>query len=243
MNILPLLAALLPANDALALSAAELKIYSPAVEYQEKELEWRSFVSGKNSDHEQGHAVAVGYSPTSFWRAEIYEVLHEEQGLPMVGDAIEIENAFQLAAAGRFLLDPGLLIEAEIPQRAEDPGEVRVAPLLEKQAGPLLVTLNLPLGWKLGQGYTPGTTLDYAGKVEYLLNPYISPAVEIFGTPGVIGRWERADTQIHQFGPAFYGTWRWGQARQKLRYSAASLFGLSQASPDWTLIFRLEFEF
>jgi hypothetical protein len=88
-----------------------------------------------------------------------------------------------------------------------------------------------------------GTTFNYAGRLEYLLNQYFSPAAEIFGEPGVIGNWQRADTQTHQLGPAFYGAWRWGEAKQKLKYSAASLYGLTHASPDYTLVVRLEFEF
>ena len=236
-----LLAAALP-RAAFALNAAELKIYSPAVEYGEKEIEWRSFLSGKKSDHEQGHAMSVAYAPTSFWYAEVYEVLHKDPSLPLVADSIEIENGFQLSQPGSLWADLGVLTELEIAQRQGDPNAFALAPLLEKQIGPELFTVNLPLEWKFGPNFVPGTGFAYRARWQHLLSPYFSPAVEAFGEPGVIGRWLRADTQTHQLGPAAYGSVKWGQ-KQRLRYSVSSLFGLSTASPDWTLVTRLEFEF
>ena len=47
-------------RQAWAASAAELKVYSPSIEYHEKELEWRSFFGGQGSNHEQGHAMSAG---------------------------------------------------------------------------------------------------------------------------------------------------------------------------------------
>jgi len=233
------------ARPAWSLSAAELKIYSPLVEDQEKEVEYRAFYSGKKSDNEQERAFSVGYSPTSFWAAEAYEILHKDPGVgnQTVADAIEVENRFQLAAPGRFFLDSGLLIENEFAQKRDNPDSVRMMPIIEKQLGAFVATANAGFEWKYGNGAPQGTVFSYAGRLEYLLNPYFSPAFEAIGEPGLIGQWQRADTQTHQLGPAFYGVWRWGETKQKLRYSAASLFGVTHGSPDWTTVLRLEFEF
>lgn len=237
-----LLVSALGARTALAMNAAELKIYGPIVEYQERELEWRSFASGKGPDREQGYALSAGYGLTPYWETELYEVLHKDSGGPLVADVIEWENRFQLAPQGRFWADPGLLVEMEFPQREDDPAELRVAPLLEKQIASTVLTLNLPFGWKFGRNYEPGTAFAYAARAEYLLKAYFSPALEAFGEPGTIGSFPLAAEQTHSLGPAFYGVARLG-GKRKIRYSASSLFGLTPASSDWTVVTRLEFEF
>jgi hypothetical protein len=229
-------------TSASASSAEELNIYSPAVDYLEKEVEYRSFISGKGAEHEQGYAFSASYSPTPFLESEVYEVLHKDPRSALVADSIELENKFQLAPQGRFWADPGLLAELAIPQQAGNPGEVQLMPILEKQFGLAVMTLNLPFEWQYGPGYAPGTTLRYTARAEYLLSPYFSPAVEAFGEPGEIGRFNAVSEQSHSVGPAFYGQFRWGN-RNKLKYSVAVLFGLTDASPDWMLVPRLEFEF
>jgi hypothetical protein len=228
-------------SPAWALSAAELNVYGPSVEYHELELETRSFLSGQGANHEQGHSFAVGYAPTSYWATEAYQVLHKDPGMALVAETIEWENIFQLASPGRYWADPGVLIETEFPQQKATPGEVRLSPLLEKQFGDELLTLDLPLEWQFGPQFTPGTDFSYAARAEHLWNAYFSPAVEAFGEPGVIGRWQRADTQNHSVGPSFYGSVRCG-GKRKLKYSAAALFGLTHASADWTMVTRLELE-
>ncbi len=244
MNIIfPLFALLLPARCASAQEASELKIYSPAVEYQEKELEYVGFFSGKGASHQQGHAMSAAYSPTSYWRTEVYEVLHQDPSMAMVADTIEWENVFQLTNSGQLWADAGLISEFEIAQQAGNPHSFKLGPLLEKQVGSEVLTLDLPLEWKFGPNYVPGTGFSYAARYTHLLNPYFSPAVEAFGEPGIIGRWQRADTQTHSIGPAFLGTWRVGTTKGKLVYSVAGLRGLSTATPDWTVVWRLEYEF
>lgn len=239
--VLALLCAVAP-RPARALSAEELNIYSPAVAGHERELEARTFAAGKGADREQGYDFSAGYAPTDFWETEFYEVLHRAPGMPLAAASVVWENRFQLADTGRYWLDPGVIVEAELPQQAGNPNEFQLTPLLEKQVGADVFTLNAPLEWQSGPGFTGGTDVLYAARVERLMNPYASPAVEFFGEPGVVGNWRRASRQNHQAGPAVYGTLR-GDSRRALNYSAAALFGLTPAASDWTLVTRLELEF
>ena len=62
-----------------------------------------------------------------------------------------------------------------------------------------------------------------------------------FGEPGEIGRFGAWDRQDHWMGPAFYGEARLGHGA--LEYSAALLFGTSQAASDRRAVVRLEYEF
>ncbi len=232
--------AALPARAAeTTLDAEGLKIYSPGITQGERELESILYTT---KGRQQGYAFSAGYSPASYWAAEVYEVLHRDPGGKILSDAVEVENRFALGAPGQYWLDAGAAAEFEIPQQAGDHGVAQFAPILEKQFGPALVSLNLPLGWQYGPGCAPGATLGYAARAEYLLFPAFSPAAEAFGAPGVVGRFAAASQQTHSAGPAVYGAARVAPG-QTLRYSVASLFGLTPASPGWTLVGRLELEF
>ncbi|HVC08339.1 MAG TPA: hypothetical protein VNH15_00180 [Elusimicrobiota bacterium] len=222
-----------------SLNAEELKVYSPGVTYGEREVEYRGFATGAG---QQGFAFSASYSPTSYWESEAYEVLHRDPGGPLVGDKVQFEERFQLAPPGEYWADPGAIFEVEIPERAGDPVEEEFTPILEKQFGRLVLTLNPSLEWQSGSNYAPGTGFHYAGRAEYLLSDYFAPAAEFYGEPGVIGNFPNSSEQTHMAGPAFYGTWRPG-SRRTVNYSAALLFGLNAATPVRAVVTRLEFEF
>lgn len=228
--------AALPAHaDESDLSAAEIRVYSPAVERGERELETLMLAT---KGGQQGLAFAAGYSPTSFWAAEVYDVFHRDPGGALRPDEIELENRFSFGAPGRFLLDSGALVELELPQHSEGHGAVRAVPILEKQLGRTVASLNVPLEWQYGTGAAQGTTLAYAARVEYLLRPEFSPAVEAFGEPGLIGSFPAASEQNHLAGPAVYFA-----AGRRVKGSVAALFGLTPAAPSRSFAARLEFEF
>jgi hypothetical protein len=222
-----------------SLNAEELKVYSPTVVKGERELEWRGFATG---GHQQGFAASAGWSPTSWLNGEAYEVMHREPGGPLVGDAVVVEGLFAPFAPGELWADLGLIVEGEFPRLDDDPNAASVQPVLEKQFGRALLTLNLPLEWKYGRGFTPGTHFAYRAKAEWLASPYASPALESFGEPGVIGNFDATRDQTHLLGPALYGSVAVG-SRRRLRYSLAALIGLTPASPRETTALRLEFEF
>ena len=225
--------------DEASLDAEALKIYSPGITQGERELESILFTT---KGHQQGYAFSAGYSPTAYWQAEVYEVYHRDPGAALISDDVEVENRFAFGTPGQLWLDLGAAAEFEIPQQPGDHGVAQFAPILEKQFGPALVSLNLPLKWQYGPGCKPGTTFGYAARAEYLLRPAISPALEAFGEPGVIGRFSGTADQTHLAGPAIYGAAHVA-ARTTLRYSVASLFGLTPSSPGRTLVARLELEF
>ncbi|MDE2038681.1 MAG: FTR1 family protein [Elusimicrobia bacterium] len=221
------------------LNSEELKVYSPAVSKGERELEYRGFATPEG---QQGLAFSASYSPTPYWESEAYEVFHRSPAQALVGKNVTLEQRFQLSEPGERWLDAGLIVEAAIPERRNEPFEEELVPILEKQFDSIVVTLNPGLEWQSGPGYAPGTDFHYAASLKYLLNPFFSPGAEFFGEPGVIGSFPIADRQTHLTGPAVYGSWHQGP-RRDLRYSAALLFGLNSQTPVRALVTRLEFEF
>ena len=225
--------------------AVEYKIYSPSVVQGETEVELRSFYSSDNSpalDGEQVYRLAVGHAFTDYWASEVYAVAGADPGQSVGAQGVEWENRFQLTPQGRYWLDSGLMTELSLPTQSGTPSEFALIPLFEKQVGRILTTVNPFLEWQFGSNAGSGATFGYRGRIEYLLHPSFSPAVEFHGEPGVIGRFESMADQRHQVGPAFYGTERFS-GRRAFLYSAAVLFGLTRGSPDTTLTMRLEYEF
>ena len=222
-----------------SLDAESLNVYSPQITQGEKEVESILFTT---QGRQQGYAFSAGYSPTSYWAAEIYEVYHRDPGSTLATDAVEVENRFAFGAPGQYWLDLGAIVEFEIPQQPGDHGVAQFSPILEKQFGPALLSLNLPLQEQYGPGYTPGAALGYAARAEYLTSPALSPALEAYGQPAASGRLGGMTGENHFAGPAAYGSAplaSFGTAR----YSVAPLIGLTPDAPRWTLVGRLELEF
>lgn len=223
-----------------ALDAEELEVYSPNdISYGENELEYRGFAT---QGHQTGYALSASYAPTSYWNTEAYEVYHANPGGVLSASYVDLENRFQLTSPGEYWVDLGVVAEAEIAQQAGNPNGFAINPIFEKQVGYTLLTLNVPLEWQCGPNFTPGTDVSYAAKVQYLRNHFFSPAIEAFGEPGVIGRLTPTPNQTAIMGPAIYGSW-FLSAKRTLNYSLAFLYGLTPASPRWTILPQIEFEF
>jgi hypothetical protein len=226
--------------------ADELKIYSPQVEKGELEFEGISMAA---PHREQGHALAVGYGFTDYFELEAYQVYHrdpssiDEPSPKLKADTAELEGRLRLTEPGRYWADIGLLAELELPHDStNDPHELRLTPLIEKQMGDALFTLNIPFEWQYGtaDGFN-GTDLGVKLRAQYMVHPLFSPGIEYFSEEGVIGAMPALKDQTHSIGPAFFGRWAFSGAHA-VRYRAAALFGLTPATPSWAVVTQLELE-
>ena len=129
-----------------------------------------------------------------------------------------------------------------IPQIGEE-DRATVGPLLEKEIGGRSVaTLNLRFSRHIGSNAESGTEFSYAARWKYNLHPLYEPAIEFFGEPGRIGHLPSTQQQPHWLGPAVYGKAKLG-AGHAFVYSAALLFGYTDAASDKRLVLRAEYEF
>jgi hypothetical protein len=225
--------------------AADYKVYSPHVELYESELEYRGFDtldSNPAKNGVQAHRFSISHAFTDFWSTEVYGVFAKAAGDSLDAETIEWENKFQLTPQGKYWADFGLLAEAEFPIEDEEAYEFKIGPLIEKQFGRSVATVNLSVERQFGKHRETGTIFSYAARWRYRLMPMFEPAVELYGEPGAVGSFGPTDLQRHQLGPAAYGKVRFG-GRNALKYSAAVLRGLTSGSPDWTFVARLEYEF
>jgi hypothetical protein len=225
--------------------AAPFKVYSPIVESGVAEVEaygFRDFDRRNGVDRSQTHKLGIGYGFTDYWFSEIYGEWEKEGSEALKTESLEWENRFQFAPQGRYWIDTGMLIEYERAYHRDDPDKITIAPLLEKELGSTVATLNLRFSQERGSNAASGTSFSYAARWKYNLNPLYEPAIEFFGEPGRVSHFPASASQQHWAGPAVYGKAKLGHGRAFV-YSAALLFGLTDAASDKRAVLRAEYEF
>ncbi|HET6491916.1 MAG TPA: hypothetical protein VFG44_02985 [Burkholderiales bacterium] len=226
--------------------AAPFKVYSPVVESGVTEIEvygFRDFDRRDSVDRSQTHKLAIGHGFTDYWFSEIYGEWEKEGSGALKTESFEWENRFQFAPQGKYWIDTGLLIEYERAYHRDDPDKITIAPLFEKELGSRTVaTLNLNFSQKTGTNAPSGTNFSYAARLKYNLHPLYEPAIEFFGEPGRISHFPEHSSQEHWAGPAVYGKAKLGHGHAFV-YSAALLFGLTDAASDKRAVLRAEYEF
>jgi high-affinity iron transporter len=226
-------------------ASATQKVYMPAVVQGEAEIELRGHYDSDNDpalDKGQKYKLDLGYAPTDFWLTEaVVEVAKEGPDSTKL-DSFEWENIFQLTPQGKYWLDAGFLAAIEFPAHAGNPKKIEFGPLLQKQVGPILNTVNLLFVKEAGTNAHKPLQSSYAWQTKWLLHPTFEPGFEAYGDFGDVRDFHIGKDMQHQAGPAIFGSFNIG-AGQKLRYEAGVLFGLNSATPDASLKWTLEYEF
>ena len=221
-------------------NAADLYVYIPSFSSPELEAGDRSFVSGSGRDASWSHALEAEWAPSRYWKTEFYDVLQQDAARPLAQESVEWENIFPVAKGPHF--NSGLLVRGDLPRQGGGPRTGGVMPIISSKFGIETLTLNLPFEGQSGAGAFQGTRSGYAAREVTWLDPYLSPALEAFGWPGVIGRWSSLNEQTQLGGPALYGLVPLSRGRA-LRYSAVCLFGLTNAFRGRVVVGRLEYRY
>lgn len=224
---------------------ASHKVYSPTVEMGETEIELRghtTFDDRPAKDDKQKYIIEVGYGFTDYWFSSVFAEVEKEQNGEMEHAATAWENIFQLTEQGEYWVDVGIYFEYEYAQKSNNNDKAEIKLLLEKASGSWVNTLNIIFERKLGDNAPDETELGYAWRTKRLISTGFEPALEIYGDTGEVGRPNHSADQDHRAGPVIGGEFRLGHAN-KLGYEIGYLFGLTDAAPDGTLKFSLEYEF
>ena len=238
---LPLVAALLAAQPLIVQADPAAKVHLPDVVQGELELElaggdqrW----SGADDNHERQFVGEIEYGVTPWWRSGIgvgtTRVPHESFRL----DEIEWENTFRLTEPGQYGLDLGLFAELayDYPVRH---GAVALGPMFQKEIGLLQGNLNVIFERELGRNAESGAAVDYEWQVKWRGNPRFEPGLQAIGTLGRTTNFGH-ETEA-KIGPALFGQILTGP-RNKLKYDAAVLFGVTRNTPDTTVRLQIEYE-
>lgn len=224
-----------------ALRAAELKINPPSVEQGEVSLENNSAVilrRGRSTDAAETHFAELGYGVTDYWWTELEG--HWESGDDGLRfRTLDFENAFRLAPQQAYWPETALFLEYDQPVDGRSPQSATVAALFREDVGPSTTMLNLLFERAFGRDAGPGTSFRYIGISTWQFLPEIAPGLEFFGAPGRLGHFDKLGAQDHRIGPVLTGGV--GLGAGELEYGLGYLLGLTQAAPNGTLIWRLEY--
>ncbi len=218
-------------------------VLSPLVEQGEKEIDF-TLGTAKRKDQSSGNATALGFGlgVTSWWATEISAKWRREPGQSHGFDAVEWENRFQLTETGRYPVDVGFLLEVERPKDRSEGYEITYGPLLQAEWGAVQGNLNL-LWQKHVRASEPfETELHYQVQLKYRASEKFEWGAQGFGSLGRWDKWAPSSEQEHKLGPAVFGKIKLA-GKQAIKYNAALLFGINDASPRTTLRLQTEYEF
>jgi high-affinity iron transporter len=222
------------------------KVYYPKVERGETEIELRGhadFDKDPAIDNAQTCKVGVGHGFTDFWFTEIYvEVKKDAHNSSYSTEAYEWENLFQLTDPGKYWADMGFNIEYAHARKSTVPSEWELIPIVQKQLGQQLITLNVPFVYETGNNAAKKWGLEYAWQYKWLGNPALEFGFEGYGKLGEASNWSPASQQTHQLGPSLFGKLK-TDVRHAWKYQLGILFGLTESTPQKTLYGNLEYEF
>jgi len=242
-NYVPLAAAGLLLFPLLACAGPADYVYTPTVEYGEKEIDFKAGSARKGEDPRQGAAsIGFGWGAREWWFTELYFKYKRENGEPTKYDAIEWENKFQLTETGKYPVDLGFLLEIERPKDHAEGWEVKWGPLLQTEFGKVQLNGNLLFERSYRSEQPSQTVFQYQWQAKYRWRPEFEFGLQGFGEMGKWDAWAPREERVHQIGPAVFGKLKLGDGHA-IKYNAAWLLKASTAAPDHTLRAQVEFEF
>ena len=218
-------------------------VFTPIVEEGEREIDFKyGTAKGQDGTRVNVSSLGFGYGATSYWFTELY-LKREKEGSDHLTLA-EWENKFQLTEAGKYFVDVGLITEIEAPLSNSDaPWEFKIGPLFQTDFDKLQLNANLLFERKFGgENADYVTEMGYQWQAKYRLKKEFEFGLQSFGELGEWDNWADSDEQEHKIGPAVFGRFDLGQ-KQKIKYNAAWLLGVSNAAPDHTFRMQVEYEF
>jgi hypothetical protein len=223
---------------------ADHKVYSPIVTKGEFALEARGHLDVDDEDSKDGgqkQVYEVEYGVTERWHTAVFGKLRKRPDGPLRYDATAWENIVEVAGEGRHWVDFGLYFEFALADEDDDPNELEWKLLFEKLTGPLRNRLNVNFEEELGGEDEDSTKLEYAWQTKWRTGTPIEAGFEAFGELGEISDILPLDEQEHQLGPVLWGELELGP-RSKFEIQVGWLFGLTDATPDGTFKWIVEYE-
>ena len=223
-------------------------IQAPAVAYGEREIDFKAgswTLRGDEPGRQSAASLAFGYSGTTWWSTEVYLKYEKTAPERFKYDAFEWENKFQLTEPNQYFVDVGLLTEIEIPKERRIEGyELRAGPLLQWDTGAVRWNGNLFLERVLrGASDTPRhTELAYQLQAKMGVARGFEIGAQAYGELGPWNHWDPRDEQSHRIGPAIFGKVKL-EGRHAIKYNAAILYPLTDATPRSSVRLQVEYEF
>ena len=239
-------AALIAAMGLLCLQSAHAGpadyVFTPAVQNGEKEIDFK-FGTADSDPRQSLASLGLGYGVNDWWWTEAYVKYAKEGSADIKYDAFEWENKFQFTETGKYPLDVGFITEIEVPRERDEEGiELKVGPLFQTEFGKLQLNGNLLFEKHFDAAVSSPTQAGYQWQAKYRWQPALEYGLQGFGDLGAWDDWDASSAQSHKMGPAIFGKFSAGN-HQVIKYNAAWLFGLTDATPNNTFRLQVEYEF
>jgi hypothetical protein len=217
-------------------------VSTPTVEAGEFEVDFK-LGNAKLGDGSRINAqsLGLGYGVNNFWFTEFYAKWHGDSASGHSFDAFEWENRFQLTETGKYPVDIGFLVEIERPRDRSEGYELRWGPLFQAEVGRFQGNLNLLVQKHYQAAESAPAELGYQWQVHAPVAERVELGLQGFGNLGRWDEWLPHAEQEHRVGPAVFGKLPLGN-HQAIKYNAAWLIGLTEASPKHGLRLQVEWE-
>ena len=229
---------------------SELHVRMPTVEYRELEFEHNGLFTfdkkGSDLNGQQSYTTAIGYGVLPWWKVELEGELAGGPGVERTWEATTIDNWFELTEPGKYFFNAAIFAEYSQATGQTNPNSFTVGPIIQKELYDVLGvdslhTVNLFVSRDVGRGSTKATGFQYAWQSQLLLNRYINPALELYGSIDDIAHAGPFSSQEHFIGPALVGAVSLAPLG-KLKYEVGYLFGYTRATPRGAVRWLLEYE-
>jgi hypothetical protein len=245
-----LLGALVAPGTASALNFFELEVYPATTEgkgLHEIENTTTFVANGRAGEGEEGEArrhrllrTSVEYDYGLTDKVDLAAYVDVQR--PNANDVEYAGMRFRARGAvwdkGRYPLDVGWYLEAEVPHDAESDLELEFRPIVSRDLGRFSVDLNP--GFELPTVSEERRTLEfnYGARVYYRLSRNVVPGIEFYGDIGQIRDPTRSREQEHYVFPVLYG-----RLARGIKFVAGPGFGLTRGSDPVILKLGVEYEF
>ena len=139
---------------------------------------------------------------------------------------------------GRFPVDLGWYLEAEIPHGGESDLELEFRPILSRDFGRFSLDLNPTFELPTVSEERRTLAFNYGARVYYRLSRDFVPGVEFFGGIGQIRTIDGSREQEHYVLPVLYG-----RLARSFKFMVGPGFGVTRASDPVIVKFGVEYEF
>jgi hypothetical protein len=225
-------------------SHADPKVYSPYVTKGELALETRGNTTiddDNDQDGSQRHVFELEYGVTDWWKTALVARLNKPGDGTLRYDSTAWENIIQLTGKDKYWLDAGVYLEYKLADESGVADKFETKILLEKPAFGFRHTLNLTFEKEVGKYSDESVEFEYAWRTKKDFAHEIALGIEAFGGLGEIRNTKSLEDQEHRLGPVLYHETE--ISGLTIDYNLAWLFGLTDASPDHTFRWQVEFEF
>lgn len=218
-------------------------VYTPAIEYGERELDFKiGNQSGGGQERLSAASLGFGWGVTERWFTEIYAKGERPGGGSWGYDAFEWENRFALTEHNQYPVDLGFVIEIERPRSRAEGTEFRLGPLFQTDYDRWRFNFNVLFERSVQADEPSHTELGYQFQARYYSDGRTDFGVQALGEMGPVNHFDPGRDQTHRMGPAIFGKYPLG-GRNVISYNAAILFGLTPGAADRTVRAQVEYEF